>query len=151
MDLRSKDNRKSTPLHWACYSKSEIALCYLLSWLKEINDQDIEGMTPLHLAVKTVEGMKTTRPVRALLIRGALRDLRNKEGKRAIDLIDNILTPYLRDETKSILKNPKTCSCCMLKTPLKKTRKNYSTTLLFFALILVNYILLLLYILPCKN
>ena len=33
MDIRSKDNRNSTPLHWACYSKSEIALCYLLSWV----------------------------------------------------------------------------------------------------------------------
>ena len=32
MDLRCKDNRDSTPLHWACYSKSEIALSYLLSW-----------------------------------------------------------------------------------------------------------------------
>jgi palmitoyltransferase len=38
MDLRSRDNRNSTPLHWACYSNSEIALCYLLSW--QPNDID---------------------------------------------------------------------------------------------------------------
>ena len=29
MDILSRDHRNSTPLHWACYSKSEIALCYL--------------------------------------------------------------------------------------------------------------------------
>ena len=33
VDLKSRDNRLSTPLHWACYSKSEIALCYLLAWM----------------------------------------------------------------------------------------------------------------------
>lgn len=38
LDSRCKDNRGSTPLHWACYSKSEIALCYMLSWVRELND-----------------------------------------------------------------------------------------------------------------
>ena len=38
IDLRSKDARGSTPLHWACYSKSEIALCYLLSWTDNLED-----------------------------------------------------------------------------------------------------------------
>ena len=33
LDLRSTDNRSSTPLHWACYSKSEVALVYLLAWV----------------------------------------------------------------------------------------------------------------------
>jgi palmitoyltransferase ZDHHC13/17 len=31
MDINLLDNRSSTPLHWACYSKSEIALNYLLT------------------------------------------------------------------------------------------------------------------------
>ena len=55
MDIRCRDNRGSTPLHWACYSRSEIALCYLLSWVPTLDDKDIEGYTPLHLAVKSVE------------------------------------------------------------------------------------------------
>lgn len=55
MDIRCKDNRGSTPLHWACYSRSEVALCYLLSWVPTLDDKDIEGYTPLHLAVKSVE------------------------------------------------------------------------------------------------
>lgn len=38
LDIKSKDNRNSTPMHWACYSKSEIALCYLLSWVHDLDD-----------------------------------------------------------------------------------------------------------------
>jgi len=53
--MLSTDNRASTPLHWACYSKSEVALVYLLSYVTRLDDQDIEGYTPLHLAVKSVE------------------------------------------------------------------------------------------------
>jgi ankyrin repeat protein len=33
MDLTSVDNRGSTPIHWACFSSSEVALLYLLGWL----------------------------------------------------------------------------------------------------------------------
>lgn len=32
VDINKKDKRGSTPLHWACYSNSEIALSYLLAW-----------------------------------------------------------------------------------------------------------------------
>lgn len=38
MDMRIKDSRGSSPLHWACYSKSEVALCYLLAWVKDLDD-----------------------------------------------------------------------------------------------------------------
>lgn len=85
--MRSRDNRGSTPLHWACYSKSEVALLYLLAWVKVLDDQDCEGFTPLHLAVKSVETLKSTRPVRALLIRGAPRNVKDKEGRIPSDLI----------------------------------------------------------------
>lgn len=73
LNLRSRDNRGSTPLHWAAYSKAEITLVYLLSWVDFLDDQDCDGYTPLHLAVKSVETLQSTRPVRSLLIRGASR------------------------------------------------------------------------------
>ena len=95
MDLQCRDNRGSTPLHWACYSKSEIALCYLLSWAKDLNDKDIEGYTPLHLAVKSVESLRSTRPVRSLLIRGASRNEVDNNKRKPIDLVDLITHPDL--------------------------------------------------------
>ena len=52
MNLNVKDQKGSTPLHWACYIGSENAVNFLCSWNVEINLTDIEGhLTPLHLAV----------------------------------------------------------------------------------------------------
>jgi ankyrin repeat protein len=31
MDINDVDNRGTTPLHWACFSKSEFALSYILA------------------------------------------------------------------------------------------------------------------------
>lgn len=88
--MKSRDNRNSTPVHWACYSRSEIALCYLLSWVDDLDDQDVEGYTPLHLAIKSVETLRSTRPVRSLLIRGASRLVKDKAGRRPVDLVEQI-------------------------------------------------------------
>ena len=98
--MRSTDNRASTPLHWACYSKSEVALVYLLSYVEKLDDQDVEGYTPLHLAVKSVETLKTTRPVRALLMRGAPRNIRDNNGMIPADLIPEITTEWLQKTLK---------------------------------------------------
>lgn len=40
IDINKQDKRGSTPLHWACYSQSEIALTYLLAWSPDLNKQD---------------------------------------------------------------------------------------------------------------
>ncbi|CDW75651.1 dhhc zinc finger domain containing protein [Stylonychia lemnae] len=148
IDITSKDNRNSTPMHWACYSRSEIALCYLLSWVKDLDEQDIEGFTPLHLAVKSVEQLRSTRPVRSLLIRGSSRNARDKQGRKPVDLVDQISIPSLQQELRSMLKEPKGCTCFMIKTPLKLMRKSASTPTFFLGLILINYILLFLFVLP---
>lgn len=51
LNIQSIDEMGSTPLHWACYTGSEVAVHFLLSWNVDINAQDREGLTPLHLAV----------------------------------------------------------------------------------------------------
>lgn len=55
MDVNIQDFRGSTPLHWACYSRAEVALNYILSLNPELEIKDDQGYTPLHLAVKSVE------------------------------------------------------------------------------------------------
>jgi ankyrin repeat protein len=40
IDINITDNRGSTPLHWACYSRAEIALNYLLAMNPELEIKD---------------------------------------------------------------------------------------------------------------
>ena len=40
MDINDADNRGSTPLHWACYSKSEFALSYICALSPELEIAD---------------------------------------------------------------------------------------------------------------
>ena len=51
MNIQSVDDLGSTPLHWGCYTGSEASVLFLLSWNTQVNAQDREGLTPLHLAV----------------------------------------------------------------------------------------------------
>lgn len=57
MKLTERDKRGSTPLHWAVFQSSELAQIYLLGWLsvKELDIQDNEGLTAMHLAVRTAD------------------------------------------------------------------------------------------------
>ena len=87
VDINEQDKRGSTPLHWACYSNSEVALSYLLAWRPDLNVRDNDGFTPLHLAVKSVDTVESTRPVRFLLIRGANKTIRDNQGRAPIDLV----------------------------------------------------------------
>jgi hypothetical protein len=43
------------------------------------------------LAVKSAEELQSTRLVRAILIKGANRDLIDKHGRRPIDIIDDYI------------------------------------------------------------
>ena len=81
------DKRGSTPLHWACYSKSEFALCYILALKPNLGIQDASGLTPLHLAIKSVGDLSSTRPVRALLLKGADRNVKTKSGQTVFEVI----------------------------------------------------------------
>jgi hypothetical protein len=50
-----------------------------------------------------------------------------------------------------MLKEPKECACFMLKTPLKLMKRSATTPLFFVGLIIANYLLLLLFVFPCKK
>lgn len=60
-------------------------------------------MTALHLAVKSVEHLKSTRPVRALLLKGANRSAKDKDGKIPSDYINDNIPDTLRRDLKNML------------------------------------------------
>src|SRR4051812_8553959 len=65
------DKKNSTPLHWAAFAGAELALSFLLAKGAEVNAKDSKGLTPLHLAVKSSEDVRTTKSIKLLLIKGA--------------------------------------------------------------------------------
>ena len=42
ISIIDKDNRGSTPLHWACFSHSELSLMYILAWVEGANELGIQ-------------------------------------------------------------------------------------------------------------
>jgi ankyrin repeat protein len=58
LDINVRDSRQSTPLHWACFTKSENALAYILSVPGvDIEAKEQNGFTPLHMAIQSVPAL----------------------------------------------------------------------------------------------
>jgi hypothetical protein len=93
----------------------------------------------LHLAVKGVEAIQSTKMVRALLVNGASRNVRDAEGKKAYGMVSSNLTKDLRNELKGILKTPHYCECCIAKYPLVPIKQNWRTVVLFSVLSIYIY------------
>ena len=118
------DQGGSTPLHWACYSGSEIAVDYLLHFSPpELIDQtDNNNVTPLYLAVLSGK----TRIVRKLLQKGADKE----KGKSPLQKARE----FKNTEMIRILSEKKLCcKMCVIKAPVQKIEKSY-TYIIFFIL-----------------
>mmetsp|Transcript_30955 Transcript_30955/g.22517 ORF Transcript_30955/g.22517 Transcript_30955/m.22517 type:complete len:84 (-) Transcript_30955:1245-1496(-) len=68
-----------------------------------VNLQDNQGNTSLHLAIKHACNFPNTRSLKELLIKGADRDILNKQGQKPIDLSIYITDSKLKEEVRSIL------------------------------------------------
>jgi len=116
VDINSVDKRNSTPLHWACYLKSEQAFSYLLSLGPQLSLQDELGYTPLHLSVLTLPALGHTRFLRKLLVKGADRNVEDLKGRKAKHLLKEGNAPKeLQTEAKGLLKEPSRINCCLFK------------------------------------
>ena len=152
MNILIKDKSGSTPLHWACFSCSELALIYLLAWLQpdDLQIQDQNGYTALHLSVNASEQLKNCRPPRALLYRGAEKEITDNEGKRPVDKAKEITeSPSIRDELVRYLEHEGGFfDCLMLRTPLRKMDKSWLMPCVFLSLNIASYVLLAFFIFP---
>lgn len=61
-----------------------------MAWGADVNATDNTGNTALHLAIKSAENFPNTRSIKELLIKGADKGLEDIEGKRPIDLINDV-------------------------------------------------------------
>jgi palmitoyltransferase ZDHHC13/17 len=147
-DVNDRDNKDSSALHWSAYLNKEISLTYLIAWGANVNAQDAEKNTPLHLAVLTSEKVMETRWVKILLLKGSKRNLENNRGESARDLVK---PGEMHDELHSILKEQRYCTWLMLKVPLAKIDRNERTAVFFFVLYLIMNAASVLYIIPATG
>lgn len=82
LDLETTDSRGLTPLHWASYMGAYHAALVLCSCRVSRNAADVEGHTPLHLAVVG----NNLRVVKLLIIKGSIKDYKDNMGKTPMDL-----------------------------------------------------------------
>jgi len=75
-------------LHWAAFAGSELSLGYILAWDAKVNATDAKGQTPLHLAVKSAEDLRSTKSIKHLLIKGADKSIKDLTGKKPVDFIN---------------------------------------------------------------
>ena len=87
VDIDIRDEKDWTALHWSIIEGHEVAATYLLSWGADINAKDSLGNTPLHLSVYYAEKELNTRLTKILLLKGADRELTNKNGQTPIEVI----------------------------------------------------------------
>ena len=99
-DIRDTDSRGSTPLHWAIFSQCELAMVYILAWLKteDLGQQDDEGNTAMHLAIKVADSLESTRPVRSLLFNGSRTDIPDFNGTLPFDVAKTLENAKMRKE-----------------------------------------------------
>jgi ankyrin repeat protein len=69
----------------------------------DLEKKDQAGYTPLHLAIKSVGELKSTRPVRALLLKGASRSATNNRGDKPQDMIKDNVEPEMTTELIQML------------------------------------------------
>ena len=104
----------------------------------------------MHLAVRAAFEANNTRIVKCLLLKGASRKIRDHKGRRPIDFLTEGKDPGITDELHSLLKQPKYCSCYMIRTPLMKMSKSPTTLILFYFLFIISHLLILFYGMPCN-
>jgi len=125
-----------------------MALNYLLSLKPNLEAKDIRGLTPLHISVSSVEKIGSTRSVKTLLLRGANRETKDKDGKTPMDWITETNNEWITDELQKHLAKPSYCECLLLRVPLIPLQRNHKTQALFVFLFFTVYALNLFIIQP---
>jgi len=117
----------------------------------------------LHLLLKIPGSLKSSKPIRDLIYKGADRDIRNKDGLTPLMLLVDEdyklqdskkpgIEPVLKEELMKILgKQPLYIPCIHFTQPLETLKKSRKTMLFYFFSVLVIETLFVLFIYPYTN
>lgn len=103
LPIDEKDHYGNTPLHLACQENTKFASYWLIGFGHDVNVQNNNGDTPLHLILKSRKQLKNTKVVRDLVFRGIDKDIINKQRLKAVDLSQNVQESQIKKELMQIL------------------------------------------------
>ena len=83
--MAARDDTHSTPLHIASSKRSAETVDLLIQNGADVNAQNVNGSTPLHVAASSHLALEGT-IVRLLLRRGANVDAKDSEGRTPLDI-----------------------------------------------------------------
>ena len=124
-----------TPLHYACYYGSKEVIDLLLDLGANIKAIDSDGNTCLHYAVKS----KSIRAVKKLLVRGAKKNVKNKEGKTPFNIAYDLKKYELSDILKDFTFKEKCFSKIDEIKPIKGGRNNILLLLTVIFILLFKF------------
>ena len=90
-------------MHFACSEGAEYATFWLIGFGSNINAQNKDGDTPLHLLMKNSEKLGGTKSVKELIFKGANKELTNNWGMKPIQYLDQVKNTTLQKELEKIL------------------------------------------------
>ena len=130
------------------WTRSEMALTYILPMRPNLEARNKDGLTPLHVAISQAERLESTRNVRVLLLRGADRDAKDNEGRKPVDVIPDSMPPHMDRELRTFLGKQSYCECLMFRSPMVPLKRNHRTQALFLTLFAIVFVLNFLIINP---
>ncbi|CAD8186865.1 unnamed protein product [Paramecium octaurelia] len=123
----SKYQDSVTPLHLACYTKSDYAAIVLMRWKHPLNIQDANGNTPLHIAAKN----NNYKLIRKLIQRGGSIKFKNNNNQLPIELTSD---PQTLDALKSFRFSWKSLLLQLNLKPRKRSAMQALIFLVFFSI-----------------
>ncbi len=133
----------STPLHWACFSGTELCQSYIMKYIKNINKQDKDGLTALHLAIIS----ENTYMVKELLKSGANKNIKDNKARTPLDLA----IEKEKDQMIELLKSDIICSLVILRNPVSKLEKSSFNIIVYVFSNLLSLVHMLIFLLPFFN
>ena len=137
MNIELPDTKGGTPLHWAAYLGSYYTTALLCALKVDMNVQDSNGETPLHLAV--ISG-------KLLLLKGANKGLKDHKARSPMD----IAVSKNSTDFKEMLKEHGILEIYGYRPMLKPYNKNYLPFTTLLVLEVICYLLLAAFCFPCK-
>ena len=107
----------------------------------------------MHLAIKVVDNLESTRPVRSLLYNGSTTDVQDGNGLLPIDLAKEIEHPKLRLEVLKMLQTQSTSLKQFLQyeSSLRKKKKSWLHLSIYFVYYTLSFIILFVFHFPMYN